>query len=153
VVVTTEVVDCRDPAALAALYESVGETYDRLDVVVNVVGGTYRQRFEDTVAKGWDALIRANFTWLLSSMQLAIAPLRAAGGGTTTSLDSIEGPRAAPTFSVYAGLKAAVANLSRSLAVELAPDRIRVNTIAPDYVPTEGLAGAREPRDPAVDAL
>jgi len=44
---------------------------------------------------------------------------------------------------VYAGLKAAVVNLGRSLAVELAPDAIRVNTVAPDYVPTEGLAGAR----------
>ena len=75
-------------------------------------------------------------------MQLAIPRLRAAGGGSIINLGSIEGNRAAPGFSVYAGLKAALENVGRSIAVEVAPDRIRVNTIAPDYVPTEGLAGA-----------
>lgn len=136
------VFDCRDVDALSAFYAEVDAVHGQVDVVVNVVGGTFRQPFEESGAKGWEALTRTNFTWLLSSIQLAIPRLRAAGGGSIINLGSIEGDRAAPGFAVYAGLKAAVVNLGRSLAVELGPDRIRVNTVAPDYVPTAGLAGA-----------
>ena len=50
------------------------------DVLVNVVGGTFRQPFEESNSRGWDALIRANFTWLLHSTQLAIARMRPEGG-------------------------------------------------------------------------
>jgi 3-oxoacyl-[acyl-carrier protein] reductase len=134
--------DCRDADALAAFYDSVDDGYERVDVVVNVVGGTFHQPFEQSSPRGWEALTRANFTWVLGSMQLAIPRLRAVGGGSIINLGSIEGHRAAPGYSVYAGLKAALANVGRSIAVELAPDLIRVNTIAPDYVPTEGLSGA-----------
>lgn len=142
VIVHTGVVDCRDGEALQAFYASADEAYGQLDVVVNVVGGTFHQLFEASNARGWEALTRANFTWVLASMQVAIPRLRAGGGGSIINFGSIEGHRAAPGFSVYAGLKGALANLGRSVAVELAPDHIRVNTIAPDYVPTEGLAGA-----------
>jgi NAD(P)-dependent dehydrogenase (short-subunit alcohol dehydrogenase family) len=147
--VHTGVLDCRDADELAGFYAAVDDAYGRVDVVVNVVGGTFRQPFEASSPKGWDALTRTNFTWLLSSIQLAIPRLRAAGGGSIINLGSIEGDRAAPGFSVYAGLKAAVVNLGRSLAVELGPDRIRVNTVAPDYVPTDGLAGAGAVADDA----
>ena len=116
-------------------------------MVVNVVGGTFRQDFEQSNPRGWEALTRANFTWVLASMQLAIPHLRAAGGGSIINMGSIEGNRAAPGFSVYAGLKAGLENAGRSISVEVAPDRIRVNTIAPDYVPTEGLAGITAERE------
>ncbi len=134
--------DCRDVDALTAFYASVVDAYDQIGVVVNVVGGTFQQPFEQSNPRGWEALTRANFTWVLASMQLAIPHLRAAGGGSIINMGSIEGNRAAPGFSVYAGLKAGLENVGRSIAIELAPDRIRVNTLAPDYVPTEGLTGA-----------
>lgn len=136
--------DCRDVDALTAFYASVVDAYGQIDVVVNVVGGTFRQDFEQSNPRGWEALTRANFTWVLASMQLAIPHLRTAGGGSIINMGSIEGNRAAPGFSVYAGLKAGLENAGRSIAVEVAPDRIRVNTIAPDYVPTEGLADITE---------
>jgi 3-oxoacyl-[acyl-carrier protein] reductase len=136
--------DCRDVDALTAFYASVVDAHHQIDVVVNVVGGTFRQDFEQSNPRGWEALTRANFTWVLASMQLAIPHLRAAGGGSIINMGSIEGNRAAPGFSVYAGLKAGLENVGRSIAVEVAPDRIRVNTLAPDYVPTEGLADITE---------
>jgi NAD(P)-dependent dehydrogenase (short-subunit alcohol dehydrogenase family) len=131
--------DCRDLDALTTFFAAVDDRFGALHAQLNIVGGTFRQDFEQTAPKGWDALIRANYTWLLGATQLAIPRMRATGGGSIINMGSIEGSRAAPGFSVYAGLKAAVANFARSLAVELAPDRIRVNTIAPDFVPTEGL--------------
>ena len=67
--------------------------------------------------------------------------MRASDGGSIVNFTSIEGHRAAPIFAVYAAMKAAVENFSRSVAVELAPDGIRVNCVAADLVPTEGLVG------------
>jgi NAD(P)-dependent dehydrogenase (short-subunit alcohol dehydrogenase family) len=131
--------DARNPEVLADLFTRSDESFGRLDILVNVVGGTFRQPFADSNPRGWDALIRTNFTWLLHSTHMAIARMRAGGrGGSIINLTSIEGHRAAPNFAVYSGMKAAVTNFGRSLAVELATDGIRVNTIAPDMVPTEG---------------
>jgi NAD(P)-dependent dehydrogenase (short-subunit alcohol dehydrogenase family) len=136
------VLDVRDETRLGEFFGRVDEAFgERLDVLVNVVGGTFRQAFAESTPKGWNAIMRTNFTWLLHSTQLAIPRMRAAGGGSVINLTSIEGHRAAPNYAVYAGMKAAVANFGRSLALELAPDGIRVNAIAADITPTEGMAG------------
>lgn len=135
----TGVLDARDPEALAAFFAQVDEHYGgQLDVLVNVVGGTFHQAFEESSPRGWDALIRTNFTWLLHSTQMAI-PRMGAGGGSIINITSIEGHRAAPGYAVYAAMKAGVTSLTRTLAVELAPRNIRINTIAPDYIPSPGL--------------
>jgi NAD(P)-dependent dehydrogenase (short-subunit alcohol dehydrogenase family) len=60
-------------------------------------------------------------------------------GGSIINITSIEGHRAAPGYAVYAAMKAGVTSLTRTLAVELAPRNIRINTIAPDYIPSPGL--------------
>jgi 3-oxoacyl-[acyl-carrier protein] reductase len=134
--VVKQVLDVRDASALSEFFDEA-DALGRPDILVNVVGGTYRQNFEESSPKGWDALIRTNYTWLLNSTSLAIPRMRAGGRGSIINLTSIEAHRAAPGYAVYAGLKAAVTNFSRSLAVELGSDGIRVNTIAPDMVPTE----------------
>jgi 3-oxoacyl-[acyl-carrier protein] reductase len=136
------VLDARDPEALGGFFAEVDGRYaGQLDVLVNVVGGTFRQPFEESSPRGWDALIRTNFTWLLHATQLAISRMDPSGG-SIINITSIEGHRAAPNYAVYAAMKAGVTSLTRTLAVELAPRKIRVNTIAPDYIPTPGLASA-----------
>jgi NAD(P)-dependent dehydrogenase (short-subunit alcohol dehydrogenase family) len=141
--VMTGELDARDPEALAAFFAEVDAHYGgQLDVLVNVVGGTFHQSFEESSPRGWEALIRTNFTWLLHSTQMAI-PRMASGGGSIINITSIEGHRAAPGYAVYAAMKAGVTSLTRTLAVELAPRDIRINTIAPDYIPTPGLASVQ----------
>jgi NAD(P)-dependent dehydrogenase (short-subunit alcohol dehydrogenase family) len=140
--VMTGVLDARDPEALAAFFAQVDGHYGgQLDVLVNVVGGTFHQSFEESSPRGWDALIRTNFTWLLHSTRMAI-PRMSPRGGSIINITSIEGHRAAPGYAVYAAMKAGVTSLTRTLAVELAPRNIRINTIAPDYIPTPGLASS-----------
>jgi NAD(P)-dependent dehydrogenase (short-subunit alcohol dehydrogenase family) len=142
--VITGELDARDAEALSAFFADVDARYGpRCDVLVNVVGGTFRQRFEESNPRGWDALIRTNFTWLLHSTQLAVSRMRPQGG-SIINITSIEAHRAAPGFAVYAAMKSAVTSLTRSLAVELASDNIRVNTIAPDYIATPALAAITE---------
>lgn len=132
--------DVRDPEALGALFAAVDERWGRLDTLVNVVGGTFRAPFLDSTPKGWDALLRANLVHVLHACSLAAPRMRAGGrGGSIINLTTIEAHRAAPGFAVYAAAKAAVEQFARTLAVELAPDGIRVNNVAPDYVPTPNL--------------
>jgi 3-oxoacyl-[acyl-carrier protein] reductase len=140
-VALAESFDAREPGHLEKFFKQADEVNGgKLDVLVNVIGGTFRQPFAETNARGWDTLIRTNFTWLLHATHLAIPRIRATGrGGSIISFTSIEGHRAAPGYSVYAAMKAAVENFTRTLALELAPEQIRVNTIAPDITPTEGM--------------
>ena len=150
--VLAQAFDAREPELLAGFFEAADEFLgQRLDVLVNVVGGTPQMAFADTTPRIWDAVIRTNFTWLVQSCHLAIPRMRRSGGGSIINLTSIEGHRAAPGFAVYAGMKAAVTNFGRTLAVELGPDRIRVNTIAPDMIPTEGILAFQAARGEAPD--
>ncbi len=135
------VLDVRDPDALAQFFASC-ERLDRLDVLVNVVGGTFRAAFTDVSAKGRDALVRTNFTWVVDATQRAATRMAALGnGGSIITITSIEAHRAAPGYAVYAAMKAAVTHLTRTLGAELGPAGIRVNCVAPDFIPTVGLAG------------
>jgi 3-oxoacyl-[acyl-carrier protein] reductase len=133
-------IDVRDADAMTQAFADAVEHFGRLDVLVNVAGGTFKADFLETNARGWDAVIRANFGWLLLSTQLAARQmLEQGGGGSIINITSIEGHRAAPGYAVYAGMKSAVGNFARTLALELAPQGIRVNNIAPDQTPTEGM--------------
>jgi 3-oxoacyl-[acyl-carrier protein] reductase len=135
--------DVRDPAVLAALLDAVDASWGRVDTLVNVVGGTFRASFLDTTPKVWDALLRMNLQHVLHACSLAAPRMRAGGrGGSIINITTIEAHRAAPGFAVYAAAKAAVEQFGRTLAVELAPDGIRVNNVAPDYVPTPNMAAA-----------
>jgi NAD(P)-dependent dehydrogenase (short-subunit alcohol dehydrogenase family) len=62
-------------------------------------------------------------------------------GGSIITITSIEAHRAAPGYAVYGAMKAAVTHLTRTLAVELGGSGIRINCVAPDFIPTAGLAG------------
>ncbi len=132
--------DARDPEVLEALFAAADERWGRLDTLVNVVGGTFMAPFADTSPRAWDALLRTNLTHVLHACSLAIPRMRAGGrGGSIVSVTTIEAHRAAPGFAVYSAAKGAVEQFSRTLAVELAPDRIRVNTVAPDIAPTPNM--------------
>ncbi|MET8651159.1 SDR family NAD(P)-dependent oxidoreductase [Nocardia aurea] len=138
--VLIEVGDARNPDVLAALFDAVDARWGRLDTLVNVVGGTFRAPFTETNAKGWDAVIRTNLGHVLHACSLAVPRMRAGGrGGSIVNITTIEAHRAAPGFAVYSAAKAAVEQFARTLAVEVAPDGIRVNNVAPDYVPTPNL--------------
>jgi 3-oxoacyl-[acyl-carrier protein] reductase len=134
--------DAREPSELEQLFSAVDEQWGRLDILVNVVGGTFAAPFTETTPRGWDALLRTNLGYVLHTCSLAVPRMRAGGrGGSIVNLTTIEAHRAAPNFAVYSAAKAGVAHFARSLAVELAAEGIRVNNVAPDMTPTEGQAG------------
>lgn len=132
------VLDVREREAVGPwVAEAADALGGRLDVVVNNVGGGFHAAFGDLSTKGEDTLVRENFTTVTNVVRAALPYL--AEGASIINVTSIEAHRAAPGFAVYAAMKAAVANLTKSLALELGGRLIRVNCIAPDVIPTPGL--------------
>jgi 3-oxoacyl-[acyl-carrier protein] reductase len=139
-------VDVRDRAALDTFWTEFDQHFNEVNIVINVVGGVSHKAFLDSTPAEWDDNIQTNFAYVVQSCHHAGTRMRKAGcGGSIVNITTIEAYRSAPGFSVYAGLKAGVANLSRSLGTELAPLGIRVNCVAPDQTPTPGLFTCIDP--------
>lgn len=132
--------DVRDADAVQGFLADVEAAFGHVDVLVNNAGGTFFAPFLDVSPKGQDALVAENFTQVTTFIRGCV-PLMGERGGSIVNVTSIEGHRAGPGFAVYSAMKAAVENLTKSLALELADRRIRVNCIAPDMIPTPGDEG------------
>jgi NAD(P)-dependent dehydrogenase (short-subunit alcohol dehydrogenase family) len=136
--VVTGVLDVRDGDQVEAFVDDAVRALDRrIDVLVNNAGGGFPANFVDVNAKGQDALIRENFSSVTHFIRACVPHMQQ--GGSIINITSIEAHRAAPGFAVYSAMKAAIANLTQSLALELGDRLIRVNCIAPDVIPTPGL--------------
>ncbi|MFM8303837.1 MAG: SDR family NAD(P)-dependent oxidoreductase [Actinomycetota bacterium] len=135
--------DVRDGDAVRAFVTAVAEQLGPIDVLVNNAGGGFVAPFLEVNDKGQDALIRENFTSVTNFTRAAV-PHMPATGGSIVNVTSIEAHRAGPNYAVYSAMKAGVFSLSKSLALELGERLIRVNCIAPDVIPTPGIAAAGE---------
>lgn len=145
--VVSEVLDVRDDEAARAFVARAHAELGRLDILVNNAGGGFLAPFLDVSAKGQDALVRENFTSAATFIR-AVAP-HLGKGGSIVNITSIEAHRAGPGYAVYSAMKAALANLTKSLALELGDRGIRVNCVAPDVIPTPGI-GPMPVRTPLV---
>lgn len=142
------VLDVRDADAVGQFLDAVGASFGRIDVLVNNAGGGFQARFTEVSAKGQQSLIDENFTSVTHFVRGVVPHMTADRGGSIITITSIEAHRAGPAYAVYSAMKAAVANLTKSLALELGPQMIRVNCVAPDVIPTPGIGvdlGIRAP--------
>src|SRR6476660_9267754 len=130
----SELLDVRDGDAVR---DWIGGL-DTVDVLVNNAGGGFEAPFLDVNDKGQDALVRENFVSVTNCIRACVARMPERGG-SIVNITSIEAHRAAPGFAVYSAMKAAVANLTHTLALELGERMIRVNCVAPDVIPTPGI--------------
>ena len=143
------VLDVRDADAIDAWVTGLGQDWPDLHLLVNNAGGGFVSDVEQLSPKGQAALVAENFGQVVDVTRRCTALLRAgavgtAGGSSIVNITSVEAHRAGPGFGIYSAMKAAVANLTRTLALELGGDRIRVNAVAPDMIPTPGDAGLIE---------
>src|SRR3954468_19720794 len=131
--------DVRDGDGVRDFLEVVTGELGHVDILVNNAGGGFNALFLDVNDKGQDALIRENFTSVTNFIR-ATVPSMPETGGSIINITSIEAHRAGPKYAVYSAMKAGVYSLTKSLALELGSRLIRVNCIAPDVIPTPGIA-------------
>lgn len=109
---------------------------DRLDGLVNNAGTNRVGPMEEQQADNVDIIMSLNIRAVYRMAQAAIAPMKRAGGGSVVSMSSQMGHVGSPGRTLYCMSKHAVEGLSKAMAVELAEEGIRVNTVAPTFVLT-----------------
>ncbi|MEI7626070.1 MAG: SDR family NAD(P)-dependent oxidoreductase [Actinomycetota bacterium] len=123
--------DVTDEIAVEAWFNDIIQRRGRLDGLVNNAGITTSGPVEEMPLVKWDEILNINVTGMFLTTRSAIPLLRAASGGSIVNLGSTFGIVGAPNSVAYGITKAAAISFSKSLALELAPDGIRVNALCP----------------------
>jgi NAD(P)-dependent dehydrogenase (short-subunit alcohol dehydrogenase family) len=134
------VTDVRDVAEVEVLMATAQQRFGKLDVLVNNVGDFLgiAKPFHLTSEADWDSLYATNLRHMFIVTRAALPLLRLAqGGASIINISTIEAFRGIPMCSIYSAFKAGVTGFTKSLALELGPERIRVNAIAPETTETE----------------
>jgi 3-oxoacyl-[acyl-carrier protein] reductase len=133
--------DVAKKADIQHLFDETMKTFGRLDVLVNNAGIYEFAPLEEVTAEHFHKMFDLNVLGLLYASQEAVKHFDSAGG-SIINISSVAATATPPTASVYSATKAAVDAVTRSLAKELAPRKIRVNAINPGMVETEGTISA-----------
>ena len=152
VAVEAIVADIRGREACAGAVATTLDRFGGVDVLVNAAGVYPRKPVLDISADDWQFVFEVNVLGTYFMMIEAIAAMRERGGGRIVNVSSIDGFKAHPANAHYAATKAAVISLTRSLALEVAPLGILVNSVAPGPMATEA-AKQTDWYAPMVEAL
>ena len=123
------------------IFALANETYGRLDILVNNAGVYEFSPLEGITEDQFHKMFDINVLGLILATQKAVAAFGTAGG-SIINIGSVAGTAPPPTASVYSATKAAVDAITKGLAKELGPKKIRVNSLNPGPVETEGVHAA-----------
>jgi 3-oxoacyl-[acyl-carrier protein] reductase len=133
--------DVSKPQDISRLFTETTKAYGKLDVLVNNAGIYEFTPLESVTPEHFHKLFDLNVLGLLLTTQEAVKLMDGAGG-SIINISSIVGPMPVQTASVYSATKAAVDAVTVALSKELGPKKIRVNSLNPGMVETEGVHAA-----------
>ena len=135
--------DITDPAECQAVADRVATTYGRLDILAHIAGVVQTAEKAETLPlQEWDRVMAVNLKGPFHTSRAVIPHMRRAGGGRIVLIGSYYGRHGVAYFTAYCASKAGVINYASSLALELADDKITVNSVSPGMVNTEMHQGA-----------
>lgn len=133
-----EICDIRDRDAVAAMVRGVVERHGRLDLLVNNGGGQFFSPAETISPKGWDAVIATNLTGAWNVTRAAADAWMLDHGGCVVNVTMLT-QNAFPGMVHSVAARAGIEAMTRTLAIEWAPRKIRINSVAPGFVASSGL--------------
>ncbi|MFN2589443.1 MAG: SDR family NAD(P)-dependent oxidoreductase [Actinomycetota bacterium] len=139
------VTDVSEPEQVKALIERTVGELGTIDILVNNAGSApFISTLDQIRESGFEKYFRINFLGALYASKYAAPVLLSKGGGCVLNVASVAGYIASPGLTYYSTAKAALINLTRTLALEWASSKVRVNAVAPGWVETEMNVVARQ---------
>jgi D-xylose 1-dehydrogenase len=129
--------DLRDIGALRAAVQQAARANGPITVLVNNAAHDERHRFDAVTPEYWDDRMAVNLRHQFFAAQAVHPMMKAAGGGSIVNMGSVTWMVGQGGMPAYSAAKAAIVGLTRSLARDLGPDNIRVNSIAPGWIMTQ----------------
>jgi NAD(P)-dependent dehydrogenase (short-subunit alcohol dehydrogenase family) len=136
--------DVSGQKAFAAMAADFAERCGRIDAVINNAALLKYEPLESVAEETVDRMLGAGFKSAIWGSQALVRHMRPDVGGSIINLSSPVIVRGYPNTLVYSAIKSAVTSLTRTLAAELGPRKIRVNAVAPGSVPTPGALGIND---------
>ena len=137
--------DVRDPERVHAAMQEIGEQHGRIDLLVNNAAGNFYAPSATLSPNAWRSVVEIDLFGTFYCTQAVYPIMAQQGGGRVVSISMTLHYRGWPQMAHATAAKAGVDALTRTLAVEWAPQNIRVNAIAPGPIPTEGVKKAFTP--------
>lgn len=134
--------DVRDESDWSSAATACEDRFGQIDFLINNAGILETAGIEATTREVWDRVIAINQTGVWLGMRAVLPALRRAGGGSIVNISSIYGIVGSGAAAAYHGTKGAVRLLTKTAALEYAPDGIRINSIHPGFIDTEMLRKA-----------
>lgn len=139
------VTDVTDPSQVEALVEKTVDAFGTVDILVNNAGAApFLSTIDQIRLEGFEKYFRVNFMSAVYCSKAVAPVLLPKGSGCVLNVASVAGFIASPGLTYYSGAKAAMINLTKTLAREWAASGIRVNAVAPGWVETDMNERARE---------
>ncbi len=136
--------DVSDPAEVAHAFQQIDALWGGLDVLINNAGVSLRHPFVDIAPHEWQQVIDTNLSGVFYVAQQAARRMLAAGSGVIVNMGSTNGLVGYHHYASYNASKAGVIELTRSMALELAP-AVRVNAVCPGFILTPMQAAEYTP--------
>jgi NAD(P)-dependent dehydrogenase (short-subunit alcohol dehydrogenase family) len=131
--------DISEPEELAAIFNAAQSYSDSLDALVNNAAVQIAKSLLETSVEEWDAVMVSNLRAVFLAAKFAHPLLRVTGGGAIVNVSSVHAVATSANIASYAASKGGLLALTRAMAIEFAPDNIRVNAVLPGAVDTPML--------------
>jgi meso-butanediol dehydrogenase / (S,S)-butanediol dehydrogenase / diacetyl reductase len=131
----TFLADVSDQREVQQAFAEIIRKLNGVDIVINNAGISIRHKFLDITPDEWNSVLAVNLTGVFNVAQIAARHMMQDSGGVILNTASTNGIMGYPYYADYNATKAGVIELTRSMALELAP-KVRVNAVAPGYVLT-----------------